>query len=154
MRYVQCPKEFDGKGPSLFLAGGITHCPDWQSEMIDLLWGPLTTTELTLVNPRRENFDISNDNLTKEQIEWEYRHLQRVWSVLFWFPYASLCPITLFELGKMLNTPKTLYVGCHPNYKRRLDLEVQLKLAKPRLQIVYSIQDLADQVVADGHSFL
>jgi hypothetical protein len=30
--YIEAPEEFEGDGPSLFLAGGITACLDWQSE--------------------------------------------------------------------------------------------------------------------------
>jgi hypothetical protein len=48
-QYVECPDEFDGDGPGLFLAGGITGCPDWQSEVRNLI----EPSEWTLLNPRR-----------------------------------------------------------------------------------------------------
>ena len=40
MIYVEAPTPYQpapGDGPSLFLAGGITACPDWQSDARALL---------------------------------------------------------------------------------------------------------------------
>jgi len=31
MKYVQAPNKYSGKEKSIFLAGGITGCPDWQT---------------------------------------------------------------------------------------------------------------------------
>ncbi len=50
------PDDDDGDGPSLFLAGGITGCPDWQRQLRD----KLADTPLTLLNPRRANFPIDD----------------------------------------------------------------------------------------------
>lgn len=151
MIHVQCPAEwhklengfFGDLGKSLFLGGGITSCPLWQPVMVDLL----KDTDLILLNPRREVFDIeANPNLPREQIEWEYRYLQSVTARMFWFPCETLCPITLFELGKYLHT-QDLFVGCHPNYGRRLDLEVQLRLARPGMPPIHlSLESLAEAI--------
>jgi hypothetical protein len=39
MKYIECPEEWSGTGSdvSVFLAGGITRCQDWQSEPRSLL---------------------------------------------------------------------------------------------------------------------
>jgi hypothetical protein len=116
--------------PSVFIAGGISDCPDWQSEMVSLI----NTDIHDVVNPRREGGFDRTGTTAEEQITWEHRALEMVDACIFWFPKETLCPITLFELGKMLErTMETsgmrLAVGWHPDYARAFDLEVQIKLA-------------------------
>src|SRR6478736_102537 len=77
----------------VFLGGGISGCPDWQSSVIYLL----TDTPGVLLNPRRKG-EFTED-IAGEQIEWEYKALRTADTVFFWFPQETLCPITLFELG-------------------------------------------------------
>jgi hypothetical protein len=129
---------------AVFLAGGITNCPDWQAEMVELL----READLTLLNPRRKDFPIGNPNAAMEQITWEHNRLCEASAILFWFPCETLCPIVLYELGAWSMTHKPLFVGLHPDYARRQDVEIQTKLARPRIQIVYSLHDLAKQVIA------
>lgn len=31
LSYTEAPTPYNGRGPSVFLAGGITGCPDWQA---------------------------------------------------------------------------------------------------------------------------
>jgi len=90
MKYIESPTEYfcAGTDTTLFLAGGITGCPNWQTEVV----AKLTPTDLTLLSPRRANFDVSNPNIAVEQIEWEHRHLGRSDAILFWFPCETLCP--------------------------------------------------------------
>ncbi|CAM5588581.1 hypothetical protein SAVIM338S_05170 [Streptomyces avidinii] len=50
MRYVEAPAEYrpaPGDAPSVFLAGGITHCPRWQPEAAAEL------ARFVVLNPRR-----------------------------------------------------------------------------------------------------
>ena len=132
-----------GHRTSVFMAGGITGCPDWQKDIAKML----DHTQLVLYNPRREHFDVSNSNLTKEQIFWEFEHLKAANIVSFWFPPDTLCPITLYELGAHTQDyTKPLLVGVHPLYKRRIDIEEQTKHARPDIRIVYSLEDLAEQI--------
>jgi len=142
-RYIEAPEEFDGKGQGLFCAGGITGCPDWQQEMRELL----QSSSWTLLNPRRTHFPIGNPNASREQIEWEYKHLRLAKAILFWFPGESICPIVLYELGAWSMTDKPLFVGVHPDYPRRQDVEIQTALARPDIDIVYSCDALAKQVI-------
>lgn len=132
---------------SLFLGGGITDCPDWQKEMVHRL----TETRLAIYNPRRANFPIDDPEAAEEQITWEYVHLQRADAAVFWFPCETLCPIVLFELGRWSYAmvpahEKPIFVGVHPDYKRRKDVEIQMQLARPRLKVVYDLKSLAQQV--------
>ncbi len=145
MKYVESPniyKPHVGER-SIYLAGGITGCPNWQQEIVPLL----NETNLVLLNPRRKNFPIGDSTVAEIQIKWEYDHLRVADEILFWFPYETLCPVALYELGAWCMTDKPLYVGVHPDYPRRLDVEVQTKLARPDIQIAYSPSELAKQVL-------
>lgn len=126
--------------PSVFLAGGITGCPDWQSEIRYLL------KDIIMFNPRRADFPIGDPNAALEQIKWEHDYLRVANSILFWFPCETLCPIVLYELGAWSITNKQIFVGVHPNYQRKQDVEIQTKLARPSVSITYSIQGLTHAV--------
>ena len=133
VRYVQAPQSYDGPGPALFLAGGITNCPDWQSEAAAML---RDTPGLTVLDPRRAVYDPEVPNAAAEQITWEHTHLWRADVVLFWFASGgSVQPIALYELGVHATRGIPLAVGADPAYPRRLDVEVQLGLARPGLTV-------------------
>lgn len=142
MKYIEVPSVYEGNEKSLFLAGGITGCPDWQSELTNLL----KPENIVLLNPIRTNFPINGPNAAEEQITWEYNHLRKANAISFWFPKETICPIVLYELGAWSMTEKPLFVGVHPDYKRRQDVEVQTKLERPDVQIVYDISSLYRQI--------
>jgi len=128
---------------SIFLAGGITNCPDWQSEMVSMLG----KCDVALLNPRRKNFPMDDPNAAKGQIKWEYEHLRKADSILFWFPKESICPIALYELGAWSMTDTPLFIGVHPEYERRVDIEEQTKLVRPSQIIANSLMSLSESVV-------
>jgi hypothetical protein len=70
----------------------------------------LKDTSLTLINPRRLDFDVENPDMEYEQIVWEHQNLEASDMISFWFPKETLCPITLFELGKYLKSNKKLFI--------------------------------------------
>lgn len=154
MRYIECPNELGTDNDydnynSLFIAGGITSCPLWQPELVKLL----EDTDITILNPRRSNF---GDTRAQDQIAWEFKYLSRVEMISFWFPKETLCPITLFEYGKVLAQESLLpldfipkrkiFVGCHPEYQRKEDLIIQTGLMNLGINIVHSLEDLAEQI--------
>ena len=143
MHYIEALQTYDGKEPSLFLAGGITGCPDWQQEMITAL----SNTSLVVFNPRRTQF-FSHKDAAKEQIIWEYTHLCKATAISFWFPQETLCPIALYELGAWSMTNKKIFIGVHPAYQRIQDVRIQTALARPDVQIVTSIEYLAQDIVS------
>lgn len=150
MEVVTCPAKLDVIGammdyPSIFLGGGISNCPDWQDDIIAKFYE--ARADVVLVNPRRTNFDITNPDMSRQQIGWEHNHLSRVDATLFWFPCETLCPITLFELAKQAALGKTIFVGCHPKYARKFDVEEQLRLMGCNVVVVDNIDDLVTQVV-------
>ena len=144
MDYIECPSTYSPElfRRSIFLAGGITNCPNWQQEMVRLL----SATNYTLLNPRRKNFPIDDPNAGREQIVWAYHALRDANAILFWFPCETLCPIVLYELGAWSMTNKPLYVGVHPKYERRKDVEIQTELVRPDVRVVFSLERLAEQV--------
>ena len=129
----------------IFLGGGITSCPEWQPIVIDAL----KDMRCVLINPRRKEWDINDKTLERKQIEWEHYHLENCMSIIFWFPKETLCPITLFELGKSLNKGYKLYIGCHPEYARRNDVKIQVELEDSNQIIHDSLEDLISEIRLD-----
>jgi hypothetical protein len=138
MIYIEAPNETEIIKPSLFLAGGITNCPDWQSIVVS----QLQNLSLTILNPRRRYFPIHNLNTATEQITWEHKYLLKASAILFWFPCETLCPITLYELGAWSMTSKPLFIGTHPQYERRQDIIIQTSLVRPEIKVVNTLNDL------------
>lgn len=140
MIYIQCPANLEHPHRSkisIFLAGGISNCPDWQIVLRD----KLQDIDAVLINPRRYDFDASNKEMEREQITWEYNHLEQATAISFWFPSDTLCPITLLELGAALEKVKSgelskIFIGCDPAYKRVNDVKIQTEL-----------RDLTDPVI-------
>ena len=151
MKYIEAPERYYTGDVSLFLAGGITNCPNWQQEMRALL----KDLDIVVFNPRREDFPIGDPNATFEQIKWEFEFLDRADMILFWFSRGSLNPIVLFEYGKwLMNTRnkenyKPIFVGIDPEYKRKQDVEIQTSLENGyiSIRIKYSLEDLANQII-------
>lgn len=136
MFVVEAPNDYPSEA-DLFLAGGISNCPDWQQQVIHLLDGE----DIVVLNPRRR--EVFTEDIADAQIRWEYGALKSVKTVLFWFPKETLCPITLFELGVFSQRTNTrLLVGTHPDYARRFDVEVQMKLSRPEVIIHDNIEDM------------
>lgn len=144
MRYIEAIEEFRGYGSEkkVFLAGGITNCPDWQQEMKELLSG----TDLTLFNPRRADFPIGEPGVEYEQVTWEHEALRVADAILFWFPQETICPIVLYELGAWSMMEKPIFVGIHPEYQRRQNVEIQTGLVRPDVVVVSSLLELSSQV--------
>ena len=139
MRYVECPEIYEkDEESSIYLAGGITNCPDWQQEILKLV----ENSNYIILNPRRKNFPKDDTNAAIDQIFWEYEHLRKADIILFWFPKETIGPIALYELGAWSMTRKKIVVGIHSEYTRRVDVEIQTKLARPDVEVVYSLMEL------------
>lgn len=155
MEYLEAPDYLDSDPmPAVFLAGGITGCPDWQAEMRELL-EPLP--EGIMYNPRRKDFDMDDPDATPVQIKWEFDHLWKSDVVIFWFCKETVQPIVLLELGERLAhvrlfkesdmspAPKLL-IGIEPGYEREQDVIEQYKLACEEEPVISrTLQDLVDR---------
>lgn len=142
IKTVTCPEEQTEKANTLFLAGGISNCPDWQQDLIKIIYDH----PITVLNPRRLSFDVSDPTATDFQIAWEHRHLNLAESISFWFPKETECPITLFELGYWLLTDKPLVIGVHPEYSRIQELFAHLSIHRPELKILGTLPELANGI--------
>ena len=119
----------------LFLAGGITNCRDWQSELITSL-GEIP--ELTIYNPRRKNFNIGDSVV---------EHLNKCDMLVFCFMESSVCPITLYELGRWGNSgSKLMCIMIEPSYPRRIDVELQTMLSRDDVKIFSKLSEVEEWI--------
>lgn len=124
----------------LFLAGGITDCPDWQSEVIEELSKYNDLGDLMIFNPRRKDFDITDKDASRKQIEWEFEYLNDmdIFTMYFAKSETSVQPICMYELGRHLarmceryrsTWPDRILIGIEDGYLRSNDVEIQSELA-------------------------
>lgn len=129
----------------LFLAGGITNCPDWQAELIDKI---KNIPHLTVYNPRRPVFEAGNETYGVPQISWEYKHLGEADVIVFWFAKGSVNPIVLYELGKYGNSSETpIIIGMDPEYLRKDDVRIQTLLARPDITVHESFDSFSEAIL-------
>lgn len=153
MNYIEAPDLWDGKGTGIFLGGGITDCPDWQSDITKKFAAEFISDPVTILNPRRANFPINDPNAAERQIKWEYEHLELATAIVFWFSPPTLNPIVLFEFGKYMNRGRPLFVGCDPEYARTQDVVIQSQFERPDIKVAESLEELCSQVVNWYHNW-
>lgn len=145
MDYIEAPTEIPSPVPSqpfIFLAGGITNCPDWQKQVRNSLED---IDHGTLINPRREEFpSMDAEEEGHRQIGWEFNMLWN-WTDIFtmWFCNETLGPICLYELGaylarcevqnrsqglQVLSPLSHVVIGCESGYARTFDVMAQARL--------------------------
>lgn len=146
MEYIEAPNVYVGNAITVFLAGGIGNCPDWQADATLMF----RDTELAVLNPRRKEFNNPwNRKNSEEQITWEFDALKHADIVLFWFARGgSPQPIALFELGvHASDRGKRTIVGVDREYPRLDDIEIQLGLMRgPNFPIYTSLAATCDAV--------
>lgn len=150
--YLEAPNRSDKirYKQALFLAGSITGAYDWQSYAAKKL------SMYDVVNPRRANYSTIDPAVEREQITWEFDHLKRCGNILFWFSHETLAPITLFEYGSMLrkiveryDDVQRIFVGVHPDYKRKNDVIIQTELLCGRHYKVPVIHSTLDGLIEE-----
>ncbi len=130
---------------AIFLAGGITGCPDWQAEAIAMIGD----ADVDVLNPRRPDFDITDQDAAGQQIRWEFEHLHQADVIAFWFPDSpGPQPIALYELGRYVALGLDVVVGCDARYPRRFDVVTQIGLAGEAIEVF----DELEHVVANAIS--
>ena len=137
---VQAPATLP-KRANVFLAGGIMNADNWQPKALAMLHD----TPTVVLNPRRA--EPFHGNMQQEQVEWEHHALRRSDAIIFWFPPETLCPITLFELGVWSQSRVPIYVGTHPDYQRRLDVQIQLGLSRPEVFVHDNLEDTVEDFI-------
>lgn len=143
MKIITAPEtyKYNESDIKVFLAGGITNCPDWQSKVInylnnidfDLL------SKLVVFNPRRKDFPIHDKSAAFQQIEWEYNMLEKcdIFSIYF-SSGESDQPICMYELGRNILRMQMKYpvdwqdriiISVEDGYRRKQDVLIQTGLA-------------------------
>lgn len=149
MQYIEAVSDEKPKFKSIFLAGGITGCRDWQKDLRASI--SQADLDVTVVNPRREDFPIDDPSAAKEQIKWEHERLNVADMISFWFDPGTLCPITLFEYGGALERSITsdLIVTCGvaPKYERKQDVEIQTDLINDKVKVSIGFADFTKSVL-------
>ena len=137
----------------VFLAGGISNCPDWQSEVIDRLKNDeflKSMNNIVIDNPRREFFDVSQEDdvllqSEKDQIEWEFDKLEScdIFSIYF-CNSSSVQPICMYELGRNIVRMQEKFphdwqirivISVEDGYIRKKDVLLQSELALGGLNV-------------------
>jgi len=142
MKVITAPEEYlkEGKETSVFLAGGITNCSEWQKSIIDYFNKQSNTDNLVLFNPRRDTFDVGNPTAAMRQIIWEYKYIEKadIFSMYFDNSTTSDQPICMYELGRNIvrmqqrfpnDWEDRIIITVEPGYKREKDVEIQVDLA-------------------------
>ena len=152
MRVITAPEIIEKKDNEkyVFLAGGITNCPNWQKDVIEYL-GPLRSDDLVILNPRRENFPIHDPSAAYKQIEWEFDALEKadIFSIYFCSGKSDQ-PICMYELGRNILRMQMKYptdwdhrivISVEEGYSRKTDVLIQTELAcanKVKVHTVYT----------------
>lgn len=126
------------KFKSVFLAGGITNCKEWQKEVIENLKYE-EYEDVSLFNPRQEHFDVSDKSASYKQILWEFERLEKM--DIFSMYYCndnSDQPICMYELGRNIvrmqnrfpsDWEKRIVISVEDGYRRKADVLIQTELA-------------------------
>lgn len=123
------------KFTSVFLAGGITNCKEWQKAVIE----ELASEDISFFNPRQEHFDVSDKNASYKQILWEFERLEKmdIFSMYFCNDNSDQ-PICMYELGRNIvrmqnrfpsDWEKRIVISVEDGYKRKADVYIQTELA-------------------------
>ena len=120
---------------SVFLAGGITNCKEWQKKVIEELD---RCEKISIFNPRQEHFDITDKNAAYKQISWEFERLEQMDIFSMYFCNDSTQPICMYELGRNIirmqnrfpaDWERRIVISVEDGYERVKDVLVQTELA-------------------------
>ena len=141
MKIITAPEEYKREDGDItvFLAGGITGCRDWQSEVLNEFDNDPCYENIVFFNPRRKEFDINTRSETTKQIQWEFDMLEQcdIFSMYFCGSESDQ-PICMYELGRNIprmqvrfpvDWPYRLIISSEENYKRKTDVVIQTGLA-------------------------
>ena len=115
MQVITAPERKPITNQSIFLAGTIDDgkSEDWQSKLIK----EFSEYNITILNPRRNNWGDLTDNELRKQITWELDHLEKADIIFMYIIGTSKSPISLLEMGIHIKDSK-LIVVCEPEFYR------------------------------------
>jgi len=130
----------------IFLGGSIEMgtAEEWQSRLIK----ELSDEKFYFLNPRRDNWDSSweqsiRNKMFKEQVVWELKNLEESDMAVIYFDPSTQSPITLFELGLLINMKKTI-VYCPNGFWRKGNIEIICE--RYDVVLVETFEDLKEEI--------
>ena len=141
MRIITAPNYYEPFTIDIrvFLAGGITNCPDWQQKILKQLEDNYVYDSLVVFNPRRENFPIGDKTAAYTQIAWEFEMLEKCDIFSMYFSSGdSDQPICMYELGRNIlrmqmrfptDWQDRIVISAEDGYRRKQDVLIQTGLA-------------------------
>ena len=139
---IKAPSQEEPKYISVFLAGGITNCENWQKEVEKYL---SNIEKISVMNPRNDTFDVTNEQASKNQIKWEFDRLEKADIFSMYFCNSeSVQPICLYELGRNIvrmqqrfpnDWEDRIIISVENGYSRESDVIMQTKLCASRLLV-------------------
>lgn len=143
MRVITAPGYYEpyDKDISVFLAGGITNCHDWQKNVIDTIKNDYSVINdsLVLFNPRRDNFPIHDKFAARQQIAWEFDMIEKCNIFSMYFSSGdSDQPICMYELGRNIlrmqmrfpsDWEDRIIISVEDGYRRKQDVLIQTEFA-------------------------
>ena len=167
MRIITAPEPYirQPKDITVFLAGGITNCWEWQDKVIEMLQNQIEVNldNLVVFNPRRKNFPIDKPEESRKQIKWEFEMLEQcdIFSMYFCAGESNQ-PICMYELGRNICRMQMKYpvdwdtrivITTEDDYKRAKDVRIQTSLATGFCEsavnnnIKYHVDEIIDQYI-------
>ena len=140
MTIITAPESYVMKAGeiSVFLAGGITNCHNWQADIISQL-EEYHLDKLVIFNPRRDNFPIHDPSASYKQILWEFEALEKADIFSMYFTKGvSDQPICMYELGrnickmqirKPIDWKDRIVISVEEGYRRKNDVLIQTEFA-------------------------
>jgi len=135
----------------VFLAGSIEmdKAENWQTKLSEKLE---TIENLTILNPRRDNWDSSwkqdiNNIYFNEQVTWELEGIKNADTVIFYFDPNTMSPITLMELGivSASRVDQNVIVCCPEGFWRKGNVDVLCsRMNHVNLLIVHNLNELIE----------
>ena len=126
----------EGANVKVFLAGCANT--DWRNDFVK----KFDNYRVTFLDPKRDDWDLMNDNDTVNQITWEYNYLKEADVICYGFNGGSVCPITLLEYGMWgLTSKKPIMVYASDDYEKRRDIIFQTMLARPEIPVLRTFED-------------
>ena len=121
MQVIIAPERKPITNQSIFLAGTIDDgkSEDWQSKLIE----EFSEYNITILNPRRNNWGDLSDNELRKQITWELDHLEKADIIFMYIIGTSKSPISLLEMGIHIKDSK-LIVVCEPEFYRYENVKI------------------------------
>lgn len=142
---VKAPNRKSTDGFSVFLAGTIDlgNSENWQNSVVDELKRRNPTYDITVFNPRRENWKDADQ---EEQINWELDHLGSSDRIIMVILGTSKSPISLLELGLFAGSGK-LMVFCEPTFYRYENVRITCERCGVELSNEVDVQKIVDKLL-------